>query len=124
MLMKVLAYGFIFGNDAYMRNGWNIMDGLIVFISLVDVLIALFTKNAIKLFGLLRIFRLLRTLRPLRVINRASGLKLVVQTLIASLKPIGNTVLICCTFFIIFGILGVQVCSLEFTLWMVLFLNM
>jgi len=44
-----------------------------------------------------------------RVINRAPGLKLVVQTLLSSLKPIGNIVLICCTFFIIFGILGVQV---------------
>ncbi|GFR09765.1 voltage-dependent T-type calcium channel subunit alpha-1H, partial [Trichonephila clavata] len=42
------------------------------------------------------------------VINRAPGLKLVVQTLLSSLRPIGNIVLICCTFFIIFGILGVQ----------------
>lgn len=44
-----------------------------------------------------------------RVISRAPGLKLVVETLITSLKPIGNIVLICCAFFIIFGILGVQV---------------
>lgn len=51
---------------------------------------------------------MLRSLRPLRVINRAPGLKLVVQTLLSSLRPIGNIVLICCTFFIIFGILGVQ----------------
>lgn len=58
---------------------------------------------------LLQVFRLLRSLRPLRVINRAPGLKLVVQTLLSSLRPIGNIVLICCTFFIIFGILGVQV---------------
>lgn len=58
---------------------------------------------------MLQVFRLLRSLRPLRVINRAPGLKLVVQTLLSSLRPIGNIVLICCTFFIIFGILGVQV---------------
>lgn len=32
-----------------------------------------------------------------------------VETLISSLKPIGNIVLICCAFFVIFGILGVQV---------------
>lgn len=44
-----------------------------------------------------------------RVISRAPGLKLVVETLITSLRPIGNIVLICCAFFIIFGILGVQV---------------
>lgn len=48
---------------------------------------------------------------PCRVISRAPGLKLVVETLISSLRPIGNIVLICCAFFIIFGILGVQVGS-------------
>lgn len=46
-----------------------------------------------------------------RVISRAPGLKLVVETLITSLRPIGNIVLICCAFFIVFGILGVQVRS-------------
>ena len=55
-----------------------------------------------------------------RVINRAPGLKLVVQTLLSSLQPIGNIVLICCTFFIIFGILGVQVrpvrCTISYSL--------
>uniref|UniRef100_A0A8B9JYP3 Calcium voltage-gated channel subunit alpha1 Ib n=1 Tax=Astyanax mexicanus TaxID=7994 RepID=A0A8B9JYP3_ASTMX len=58
--------------------------------------------------------QLLRTLRPLRVISRAPGLKLVVETLITSLKPIGNIVLICCAFFIIFGILGVQLFKGKF----------
>lgn len=48
-----------------------------------------------------------------RVISRAPGLKLVVETLITSLRPIGNIVLICCAFFIIFGILGVQVVYLH-----------
>ena len=49
------------------------------------------------------------TLYFCRMIRRAPGLKLVVQTLLYSLKPIGNTVLIAAIFFIVFGILGVQV---------------
>lgn len=48
-----------------------------------------------------------------RVISRAPGLKLVVETLITSLRPIGNIVLICCAFFIVFGILGVQVVCIH-----------
>lgn len=48
-----------------------------------------------------------------RVISRAPGLKLVVETLITSLRPIGNIVLICCAFFIVFGILGVQVICIH-----------
>ena len=44
-----------------------------------------------------------------RMIRRAPGLKLVVEALLRSLKPIGNTVLIAGIFFVVFGILGVQV---------------
>jgi hypothetical protein len=81
----------------------------LVIVSLVDTFISVVFGQTSKIFDILRVFRLVRALRPLRVINRAPGLKLVVQTLLSSLKPIGNIVLICCTFFIIFGILGVQV---------------
>ncbi|KAL1497716.1 hypothetical protein ABEB36_008627 [Hypothenemus hampei] len=108
MYVKVVATGMCYGPNAYFTSGWNIMDGALVIISLVDILMFLINDTTSRIFGILRVFRLLRSLRPLRVINRAPGLKLVVQTLLSSLRPIGNIVLICCTFFIIFGILGVQ----------------
>ncbi|KAH9365365.1 hypothetical protein HPB48_015031 [Haemaphysalis longicornis] len=92
------------------------MDGVLVTISLVDFLLTFVADGSPRIFGILRVFRLLRSLRPLRVINRAPGLKLVVQTLMSSLRPIGNIVLICCTFFIIFGILGVQALMALFVL--------
>ncbi|XP_075240799.1 voltage-dependent T-type calcium channel subunit alpha-1G-like isoform X6 [Convolutriloba macropyga] len=108
MTVKVIAKGLFIGDDAYVKSGWNAMDGILVSISLIDLAFSAITSTENKIFGVLRVFRLLRTLRPLRVISRAPGLKLVVQTLLSSLRPIGNIVLICCTFFVIFGILGVQ----------------
>lgn len=108
MLIKVISKGLYIGQFAYLKSGWNKMDGILVVISLIDAFVTLTARSSPKIFGILRVFRLLRTLRPLRVISRAPGLKLVVQTLLSSLRPIGNIVLICCTFFIIFGILGVQ----------------
>ncbi|CAF5063810.1 unnamed protein product [Rotaria sp. Silwood1] len=39
--------------------------------------------------------RLLRTERPLGVKNRSSGLELVLQALISSLRPIDHIVIIC-----------------------------
>ncbi|XP_060523337.1 voltage-dependent T-type calcium channel subunit alpha-1H-like isoform X2 [Cylas formicarius] len=108
MFVKVVAAGMCYGPNAYFTSGWNIMDGSLVIISIVDIIMFLINDTTSRIFGILRVFRLLRSLRPLRVINRAPGLKLVVQTLLSSLRPIGNIVLICCTFFIIFGILGVQ----------------
>ena len=44
------------------------------------------------------------------VINRAPGLKLVVETLLSSVQSIGNIMVICFVIFMIFAILGVQVC--------------
>ncbi|KAK7070794.1 Voltage-dependent T-type calcium channel subunit alpha-1G [Halocaridina rubra] len=108
MFIKVIAQGLLHGKGAYFSSGWNVMDGSLVIISFIDVLMSVLATTSPRIFGILRVFRLLRALRPLRVINRAPGLKLVVQTLLSSLQPIGNIVLICCTFFIIFGILGVQ----------------
>ncbi|XP_034046818.1 voltage-dependent T-type calcium channel subunit alpha-1I isoform X2 [Thalassophryne amazonica] len=114
MTIKVVALGFCFGKQSYLQSSWNILDGVLVFVSLIDILVSLAYTGGNKIFGILRVLRLLRTLRPLRVISRAPGLKLVVETLITSLRPIGNIVLICCAFFIIFGILGVQLFKGKF----------
>uniref|UniRef100_A0A8C7X534 Calcium channel, voltage-dependent, T type, alpha 1H subunit a n=1 Tax=Oryzias sinensis TaxID=183150 RepID=A0A8C7X534_9TELE len=114
MAIKVVALGFCFGKQCYLQCSWNILDGLLVFVSLLDVLVSIAYVGENKILGVLRVLRLLRTLRPLRVISRAPGLKLVVETLITSLRPIGNIVLICCTFFIVFGILGVQLFKGKF----------
>uniref|UniRef100_A0A671SY99 Voltage-dependent T-type calcium channel subunit alpha-1I-like n=1 Tax=Sinocyclocheilus anshuiensis TaxID=1608454 RepID=A0A671SY99_9TELE len=112
MTLKVVSMGLYIGEQAYLRSSWNVLDGFLVFVSLIDIVVSM--AGGAKILGVLRVLRLLRTLRPLRVISRAPGLKLVVETLITSLKPIGNIVLICCAFFIIFGILGVQLFKGKF----------
>jgi hypothetical protein len=116
------------------------MDGFLVIISIIDIVIMNFgsitsvteSNMTSNIMRMLKVFRLLRTLRPLRgwkrlfsfhlidcpiisfiVINRAPGLKMVVQTLLSSLRSIGHIVIICCIFFVIFGILGVQVRERE-----------
>uniref|UniRef100_A0A3Q3ILA2 Voltage-dependent T-type calcium channel subunit alpha n=1 Tax=Monopterus albus TaxID=43700 RepID=A0A3Q3ILA2_MONAL len=114
MAVKIVAMGWCFGDQAYLRSSWNILDGMLVMISVIDILVSLISNSGTKILGMLRVLRLLRTLRPLRVISRAPGLKLVVETLMSSLKPIGNIVVICCAFFIIFGILGVQLFKGKF----------
>ncbi|CAF1073726.1 unnamed protein product [Adineta steineri] len=122
MMIKVIASGLIVGRDTYLHTGWNVIDGLLVITSIVDFTVmnrgsmtsSTEMDTTSNILGMLRVFRLLRTLRPLRVINRAPGLKLVVQTLLSSLKPIGHIVIICCVFFVIFGILGVQLFKGKF----------
>uniref|UniRef100_A0A8C1MXM3 Voltage-dependent T-type calcium channel subunit alpha n=1 Tax=Cyprinus carpio TaxID=7962 RepID=A0A8C1MXM3_CYPCA len=114
VFVKVVALGWCFGEKTYLKSSWNILDGMLVMISAIDILVSMISNSGTKILGMLRVLRLLRTLRPLRVISRAPGLKLVVETLMSSLKPIGNIVVICCAFFIIFGILGVQLFKGKF----------
>lgn len=56
------------GKHAYLKSGWNIMDGILVAISLIDTTISMTASSSPRIFGILRVFRLLRTLRPLRCV--------------------------------------------------------
>jgi len=67
---QVVAKGMAFSEHAYLRSGWNIIDGTLVFISLVDLVISLTASTSPRIFGILRVFRLLRALKPLRYDHR------------------------------------------------------
>lgn len=64
--VKVIAMGLYFGNGVYLQSSWNILDGLLVFVSLVDILVSVASAGGNRILGILRVLRLLRTLRPLR----------------------------------------------------------
>jgi len=67
VVWQVIAKGMMTGQHAYLRSGWNVMDGSLVAVSLFDVFVSLTTPRGQRnSFGILRVFRLLRTLRPLR----------------------------------------------------------
>jgi len=59
-----------FTEHTYLRSGWNIIDGTLVVISLVDLIISLTASTSPRIFGILRVFRLLRALKPLRYDQR------------------------------------------------------
>nr|XP_046192715.1 voltage-dependent T-type calcium channel subunit alpha-1H-like [Oncorhynchus gorbuscha] len=76
MTVKIVALGFCWGKQSYLKSSWNVLDGILVFVSLVDILVSLALTGGNRILGILRVLRLLRTLRPLRVISRLSpGLK-------------------------------------------------
>lgn len=66
MCVKVVAMGLYFGNGVYLQSSWNVLDGLLVFVSLVDILVSIASAGSNRILGILRVLRLLRTLRPLR----------------------------------------------------------
>ncbi len=70
-IFKIIAYGFAFnGENSYLRGGSNVIDFIVVIVSIISLAI---TSNKLKI---VKILRLLRVLRPLRVISRNKGLKI------------------------------------------------
>jgi len=107
-IVKLVALGVFYGPNAYFKDSWNRLDGFIVIVSWVDLIMSLAGVEGGDALRLLKIFRMLRALRPLRAVNKLPELKKVVNTLVASIEPIGTTLIIVGVFFFIFSILGVQ----------------
>ena len=74
-------------------------------------LFVLYSSGAISV---VKILRVLRVLRPLRAINRAKGLKHVVQCVIVAVKTIGNILLVTFLLIFMFSVIGVQLFKGKF----------
>jgi len=105
--LKLITYGFLFHQGAFCRSPFNVLDVVVVSVSLISI----FGGSGI---GFLKILRVLRVLRPLRAINRAKGLKKVVQCLIVSVKTIGNIVVVTLLLQFLFAVIGVQLFKGKF----------
>ncbi len=102
-ITKIIAYGFLFNKDiAYMKNGWNIIDFLVLIISIISKVVS---SNKFKI---VKIFRLLRILRPLRVVSKNKGLKIGIQALFVAIPRLFNVTIVSMFFFIICGIIGIN----------------
>ena len=55
MMLKVFAVGMFYGHNAYFTSGWNIMDGLLVTVSIVDILMSILSSGSPRIFGILRV---------------------------------------------------------------------
>ncbi|XP_047643868.1 voltage-dependent L-type calcium channel subunit alpha-1C isoform X4 [Phacochoerus africanus] len=100
--LKMTAYGAFLHKGSFCRNYFNILDLLVVAVSLISFGIQSSAINVVK------ILRVLRVLRPLRAINRAKGLKHVVQCVFVAIRTIGNIVIVTTLLQFMFACIGVQ----------------
>ena len=64
--MKILTQGLISHKNAYLRDGWNIVDFIIVLSSIFEIVISLLENDNIPEFNYLRTFRVIRPLRSVK----------------------------------------------------------
>lgn len=125
--LQVISYGLILHPGAFCRNRFNILDIVVVSVSLISMVI----KD--RAMSVVKILRVLRVLRPLRAINRAKGLKVssinesfvvfdfqrrifvqhVVQCVVVAIKTIGNIMLVTFLLQFMFACMGVQLFKVK-----------
>ncbi|XP_047037366.1 muscle calcium channel subunit alpha-1 isoform X2 [Helicoverpa zea] len=108
LFLKLITYGLILHQGAFLRSAFNVLDMLVVCVSLVSMS---FKSGSISVVKILRVFRVLR---PLRAINRAKGLKYVVKCVIVAIKTIGNIMLVTYLLQFMFAVVGVQLFKGKF----------
>jgi hypothetical protein len=112
MIFKILGLGFIFGEDTYLRDSWNILDFVIVSIGWVTIWTAEEETDVIDQPGpneeksslSVSSLRTFRVLRPLKTISSIKGLKVLIVAVLSALPMLKDTIFILMFFFIIFSI--------------------
>jgi len=109
-MAKVVALGFVMHPKAYLRSAFNFLDFFIVAVSTFLVILDWTPGLSAAGGGLsaLRALRTARALRPMRMAVRYKGLRVVVGALFGSIPAMGNVVMVCLLFFLVFGIAGVN----------------
>lgn len=110
MSLKIFTYGFLLtGPNAYLKQGWNCLDFVIV----VSALFGL-NPNVPPSLKSLKTLRILRVLRPLKLASKNKGLKVAITALFKSLPAIGNLQMIIVFFLFLFGILHTTLFAGQF----------
>ena len=104
-ILKIIAQGFIKHKNSYLRNGWNIIDFIVVVTSIYEIVMLIFvSENGLKI----NFMRLFRVLRPLKSVKRVPSMRRLVSIMLRSLPELVNTLIFMLFFFIVFGIIGIQ----------------
>ena len=103
LCVKVLAYGFLMHSDAYLRDAWCQLDFVVVTLAWLPILF--------PDLGNYSVIRSVRALRPLRALKRVPGMPVLVGSILQSLPALGSVVGLSGFFFIVFGIVGMNLFS-------------
>uniref|UniRef100_A0A3Q1N931 Voltage-dependent L-type calcium channel subunit alpha n=1 Tax=Bos taurus TaxID=9913 RepID=A0A3Q1N931_BOVIN len=114
--MKIIAYGFLFHQDAYLRSGWNVLDFIIVFLGVFTVILEqvnLIQSNTAPMSskgaGLdVKALRAFRVLRPLRLVSGVPSLQVVLNSIFKAMLPLFHIALLVLFMVVIYAIIGLE----------------
>eukprot|EP00039_Didymoeca_costata_P029936 m.27120 g.27120 ORF g.27120 m.27120 type:complete len:1754 (-) comp7865_c0_seq1:131-5392(-) len=105
MILKIVAWGLYYcGPGSYLRNGWNVLDFIIVIVALTDQIFSDQLGEATALQAL----RGFRVLRPLKFVTSIQSLQSVMISLIKSIPRLSHVAGLVLFLLVIATIIGVE----------------
>ncbi|XP_078018318.1 voltage-dependent N-type calcium channel subunit alpha-1B isoform X4 [Epinephelus lanceolatus] len=97
--IKIIALGFAFHKGSYLRNGWNVMDFVVVLTGILATVGSDFD---------LRTLRAVRVLRPLKLVSGIPSLQVVLKSIMKAMVPLLQIGLLLFFAIVMFAIIGVE----------------
>uniref|UniRef100_A0A8C4I3E9 Voltage-dependent N-type calcium channel subunit alpha n=1 Tax=Dicentrarchus labrax TaxID=13489 RepID=A0A8C4I3E9_DICLA len=97
--IKIIALGFAFHKCSYLRNGWNVMDFVVVLTGILATVGSDFD---------LRTLRAVRVLRPLKLVSGIPSLQVVLKSIMKAMVPLLQIGLLLFFAIVMFAIIGVE----------------
>ncbi|XP_058631751.1 calcium channel, voltage-dependent, N type, alpha 1B subunit, a isoform X7 [Onychostoma macrolepis] len=97
--IKIIALGFAFHKDSYLRNGWNVMDFVVVLTGILTIVGPDFD---------LRTLRAVRVLRPLKLVSGIPSLQVVLKSIMKAMVPLLQIGLLLFFAILMFAIIGLD----------------
>ncbi|XP_026067345.1 calcium channel, voltage-dependent, N type, alpha 1B subunit, a isoform X36 [Carassius auratus] len=97
--IKIIALGFAFHKGSYLRNGWNVMDFVVVLTGILTVVGPDFD---------LRTLRAVRVLRPLKLVSGIPSLQVVLKSIMKAMVPLLQIGLLLFFAILMFAIIGLD----------------
>lgn len=102
MGIKIIALGI----NNYMKDTMNLFDGLVVILSLVEIIFMSGKNSAMSAFRSVRIFRTFRVLRVTRLLRALSFMKVIISVISRSIQSFIYVALLLVLFIFIYSLLG------------------
>ncbi|XP_046904709.1 LOW QUALITY PROTEIN: calcium channel, voltage-dependent, N type, alpha 1B subunit, a [Hypomesus transpacificus] len=97
--IKIIALGFAFHKGTYLRNGWNVMDFVVVLTGILATAGADFD---------LRTLRAVRVLRPLKLVSGIPSLQVVLKSIMKAMVPLLQIGMLLFFAILMFAIIGLD----------------
>uniref|UniRef100_A0A8C6PLP4 Calcium voltage-gated channel subunit alpha1 E n=1 Tax=Nothobranchius furzeri TaxID=105023 RepID=A0A8C6PLP4_NOTFU len=101
--IKLVALGFVFHKGAYLRNGWNVMDFIVVLSGILAT-----AGSHMNIPADLRTLRAVRVLRPLKLVSGIPSLQIVLKSIMKAMIPLLQIGLLLFFAILMFAIIGLE----------------